>query len=70
MIYNQKYTIRPMIVVVKNYRNHIRQEVGMATTITTWTSLVNHFSPVFTQPTFQMFVPMMIGWILCTTRPG
>ena len=40
----------------------------MVTTITTWTSLINHFSPVFTEPTFQVFMPMIIGWILCTTR--
>ena len=43
-------------------------EVGMATTITAWTSLLNHFMPVFTDPTFRVFVSMMTGWILCTGR--
>jgi len=40
----------------------------MVTTIKTWTSLINQFSPVFTVPTFQVFVSLMTGWILCTTR--
>jgi hypothetical protein len=40
----------------------------MATTITTWTSLLNYFSGVFTAPTFGIFASLMTGWILCTTR--
>jgi hypothetical protein len=40
----------------------------MEATITTWTSLLNHFSSVFTVPTFPVFMAMMTGWILCTTR--
>ena len=62
----QKHTNLPMVVVVQ--QNHIRQEVGMATTITTWTSLINYFSGVFTAPTFPIFASLMTGWILCTAR--
>jgi len=40
----------------------------MATTITTWTSLIEHFLPVFTQPTGILFTPLTVGWILCTVR--
>ena len=40
----------------------------MATTITTWTSLLNYFSAVFTAPTFPIFLSLMTGWILCTAR--
>ena len=40
----------------------------MGATIKTWTSIIKQFSPVFTVPTFQVFVSMMTGWILCTTR--
>ena len=40
----------------------------MATTITTWTSLLNSFSAVFTEPTFPVFLSLMTGWILCKAR--
>ena len=40
----------------------------MATTITTWTSLIEYFLSVFTQPTGIIFMQLMTGWILCTTR--
>ena len=40
----------------------------MATTITTWMSLLNYFSAVFTEPTFPVFLSLMTGWILCTAR--
>ena len=40
----------------------------MGATIKTWTSIIKQFSPVFTVPTFQVFVSMMTGWILCTIR--
>ena len=40
----------------------------MDTTITTWTSLLNYFSGVFTAPTFPIFASLMTGWILCTAR--
>ena len=43
-------------------------EVGMATTITTWTSLLNPFLGIFTQPGRVIFMRLTVGWILCTVR--
>ena len=43
-------------------------EVGMATTITTWTSLLKPFLPIFTQPGRVIFTQLTVGWILCTVR--
>ena len=40
----------------------------MATTITTWTSLLNPFLGIFTQPGRVIFVRLTVGWILCTVR--
>ena len=40
----------------------------MDTTITTWTSLIQQFLPVFTQPTGIIFSQLITGWILCTVR--
>ncbi len=40
----------------------------MATTITTWTSLIQQFIPIFTQPAGAIFTRLSIGWILCTVR--
>jgi len=43
-------------------------EVGMATTVTTWTSLLKPFLPIFTQPVRVIFTQLTVGWILCTVR--
>ena len=40
----------------------------MATTITTWMSLIQQFLPIFTQPAGVIFMRLTIGWILCTVR--
>ena len=40
----------------------------MATTITTWTSLLKPFLPIFTQPVRVIFTRLTVGWILCTVR--
>ena len=40
----------------------------MATTITTWTSLLNPFLGVFTRPGRVIFTRLTIGWIICTVR--
>ena len=33
-----------------------------------WDAIILNFSPVFTQPTFQVFTNLITGWILCTCR--
>ena len=33
-----------------------------------WEAIILSFSPVFTQPTFQIFTNLITGWILCTCR--
>ena len=40
----------------------------MDTTITTWTSLIQHFFPIFTQPATIIFTRLITGWVLCTVR--
>lgn len=40
----------------------------MATTITTWMSLLNPFLGIFTQPGRVIFIRPTVGWILCTVR--
>jgi hypothetical protein len=41
----------------------------MYTTITSaWSRILNHFFPVFTAPTAQIFSALINGWILCTAR--
>ena len=40
----------------------------MATTITTWTSLLNPYLGIFTQPGRVIFVRLTTGWILCTVK--
>jgi len=40
----------------------------MAPTITTWTSLLNPFRVIFTQPCRIIFMRLTVGWILCTVR--
>ena len=40
----------------------------MVTNITTWTSLIQQFFPVFTQPGRIIFMRLTVGWILCTVR--
>ena len=43
-------------------------EVGMATTITTWRSLLKPFLGIFTQPGRVIFMRLTTGWILCTVK--
>jgi len=45
-------------------------EANMSTTILTsaWDAIILSFSPVFTQPTSQIFINLITGWILCTCR--
>jgi hypothetical protein len=33
-----------------------------------WEAVILSFSPVFTQPTARIFINLITGWILCTTR--
>jgi hypothetical protein len=33
-----------------------------------WDAIILNFSPVFTQPTAQIFINLITGWILCTCR--
>ena len=42
----------------------------MSTTILTsaWDAIILNFSPVFTQPTVHIFINLITGWVLCTTR--
>ena len=40
----------------------------MVTNVTTWTSLIQQFLSVFTQPTGVIFSRLTVGWILCTVR--
>ena len=40
----------------------------MATTVTTWTSLLNPFLGIFTQPCRIIFMRLTTGWILCTVK--
>ena len=40
----------------------------MATTITTWMSLIQQFLPSFTRPAGAIFMRLASGWILCTVR--
>lgn len=34
----------------------------------TWTELLQQFLPIFTTPAAQIFIRLITGWILCTTR--
>ena len=40
----------------------------MHTIISTWTELLQQFFPIFTAPGAALFVRLMTGWVLCTTR--
>jgi len=33
-----------------------------------WTELLQQFFPIFTAPTSEIFLQLITGWILCTTR--
>jgi hypothetical protein len=37
-------------------------------TSTTWTELLQQFSPIFTAPAANIFLRLATGWILCTAR--
>jgi hypothetical protein len=43
-------------------------EVDMHTIISTWTQLLQQFFPIFTAPGADIFIRLMTGWVLCTTR--
>jgi hypothetical protein len=40
----------------------------MPESILVWNSLIAGFAPLFTAPTFRLFVEMMNGWVLCPGR--
>lgn len=40
----------------------------MPTIISTWTELLQQFFPIFTAPGSAIFVRLITGWVLCTTR--
>jgi hypothetical protein len=40
----------------------------MHTVISTWTELLQQFFPIFTAPGADIFVRLITGWVLCTTR--
>lgn len=40
----------------------------MSTIFSTWTGLVQQFFPVFTAPGAEIFIHLMVGWVLCTAR--
>lgn len=40
----------------------------MYTLISTWTELLQQFFPIFTAPGADIFIRVMTGWVLCTTR--
>jgi hypothetical protein len=42
--------------------------MNVTSTISTWTELIQQFSPIFTAPGAQIFIRLITGWILCTTR--
>ncbi len=37
-------------------------------TVSTWTTLIQQFFPVFTAPGAQIFLALVTGWVLCTGR--
>ena len=40
----------------------------MHTVISTWPELLGQFFPIFTAPGSEIFVRLITGWVLCTTR--
>ncbi|MBN2375356.1 MAG: transposase, partial [Sedimentisphaerales bacterium] len=40
----------------------------MPTITSTWTELLQQFFPIFTAPGADIFVRLITGWVLCTTR--
>ena len=36
--------------------------------VSAWNAIINNFLPVFTEPTAQLFIRLVTGWILCTGR--
>jgi hypothetical protein len=43
-------------------------EVDMHNTTSAWTELLQQFLPIFTTPAAEIFIRLITGWILCTTR--
>jgi alkyl sulfatase BDS1-like metallo-beta-lactamase superfamily hydrolase len=43
-------------------------EVDMHNITSAWTELIQQFLPIFTTPAAQIFIRLITGWILCTTR--
>jgi len=37
-------------------------------TISTWTDIIQHFLPIFTNPTAEIFARLVTGWVLCTAK--
>ena len=42
--------------------------MDMTSTVSTWTTLIQHFFPAFTAPGAQIFLALICGWVLCTRR--
>jgi len=42
--------------------------MSTVTLTSAWDAIILNFSAVFTQPTAQIFINLITGWILCTTR--
>jgi len=40
----------------------------VSTFISTWESIIQQFFPVFTLPTANIFLDLVTGWVLCTSR--
>lgn len=36
--------------------------------ISAWANIIQHFFPIFATPTAKMFMNLVSGWILCTTK--
>jgi len=36
--------------------------------ISTWTDIIQHFLPIFTIPTAEIFARLVTGWVLCTAK--
>ena len=42
--------------------------MDISTAISTWTGIIQYFSPVFTRPTAAIFMSLVTGWVLCTAK--
>jgi hypothetical protein len=47
---------------------HRGAKMSLTTLTSAWDAIVPNFSAVFTQPTAAVFIELITGWILCTTK--